>query len=105
METHVYLMDLRHQFIAHRGDTESEIGIAYMLVPKAENELQTQLQFSQVKQKSFSNIDLDRFENQMNFIHFVLLEKIKKTGQKLHDSYLNLFTPEQIVAMTINNAK
>lgn len=105
IETHNYLMDLRHQFIAHRGDTESEIGIAYMLIPKVKNEQQTQIQFSQVKQKSFSKDDLDKFENQMKFIHSLLLDKIQKTGQKLHDSYLNLFTPEQIVTMVVNNAK
>lgn len=106
IETHIYLMDLRHQFIAHRGDTESEIGIAYMIIPKVKNDLQTQIQFSQVKQKSFSKDDLDRFENQMKFILELLLEKIQKTGQKLHDGFLNLFSPEEIVAkMIINNAK
>lgn len=106
IETHNYLMDLRHQFIAHRGDTESEIGIAYMIIPKEVNNLQTQIQFSQVKQKSFSKVDLDRFENQMTFIIGLLLEKIQKTGQKLHDSFLNLFPPEEIVSkMIINNAK
>lgn len=106
IETHNYLMDLRHQFIAHRGDTESEIGIAYMIIPKETNGLETEIRFSQVKQKSFSKEDLDRFENQMNFILESLLEKIQKTGQKLHDGFLNLFSPNEIVAkMIINNAK
>lgn len=104
-ETHDFLMDLRHQFIAHRGDTESEIGISYMLIPKQKNELQTQIRFRQVKQKSFSKDDLDRIENQVNFIHALLLEKIQKTGQKLHDSYLELFSPEELVKMVFNSAE
>lgn len=106
IETHNYLMNLRHQFIAHRGDTESEIGIAYMLIPKEKNNLQKQIQFSQVKHKSFSKDDLDRFENQINFTLELLITKIKKTGQKLNDSFLNLFSPEEIGSrMLINNAR
>lgn len=62
LETHNYLMDLRNQFIAHRGDTESEIGISYIIIPKEKGDAQTQIRFSQVKQKSFSNVDLDKFE-------------------------------------------
>lgn len=104
-ETHTYLMELRHQFIAHRGDTESEIGIAYMIMPKEKGDEKSQIRFSQVKQKSFSENDLNRFEEQMNFIHASLIEKIQKTGQKLHDGFLNVFTPEEIVKMLINNTK
>jgi len=37
--THDYLMELRHNFIAHRGETASEVGIAYLLIPKDEGEL------------------------------------------------------------------
>ena len=105
LETHNYLMDLRHQFIAHRGDTESEIGISYMIIPKEKGDTQTQIRFAQVKQKSFSNEDLDKFEKQMKFIHEWLMKKIQKTGQKLHDGYLNIFSPEEIVKMLVNGAK
>ncbi|WP_448606364.1 hypothetical protein [Paenimyroides ceti] len=104
-ETHEYLMKLRHQFIAHRGDTESEIGISYMIIPKKNQELKTQIRFRQVKQKSFNDEDLNRFENQMDFLHSFLLEKIQKTGQKLHDKYLDIFSPEEIVKMVFNEAK
>lgn len=105
IQTHEYLMDLRHQFIAHRGETESEIGIAYMIIPKEIGNTDTQVRFSQVKQKSFSADDLNRFEIQANFIKELLLTKIQKAGQKLHDGYLNLFEPQQIVNMLVNNAK
>jgi len=48
-ETHKYLMDLRHQFIAHRGDTASEVGVAYLLVPKSDSLDKTRVQFNQLK--------------------------------------------------------
>ncbi|WP_333696658.1 hypothetical protein [Flavobacterium sp.] len=105
LKTHEYLMDLRHQFIAHRGNTESEIGVAFMLIPKDKDDTQTQIQFLQVKQKSFSDEDLDKFETLMKFITDWLAEKIQKSGEKLRDGFFNSFTPEEISAMLLNNAK
>ena len=105
IEIHNYLMDLRHQFIAHRGDTESEIGIAFMLMPKEEKGEKNQIRFSQVKQKSFSEEDLNKFEEHIKFILALLMEKIEKSGQKLYDGYFNIFSPKDIVNMLINTAK
>lgn len=104
-ETHNYLMELRHQFIAHRGETENEICISYMLVPKKDSLDKTQVRFSQLKMVGFSNEDLDKFETLMKFIIEKLLEKIQKSGQKVHDGMLNLFTPEQLTLMLMNGAK
>lgn len=105
LEIHKYLMDLRHQFIAHRGETESEVGIAFMLIPKEKDKTQSQVQFFQVKQKSFSIDDLNKFEFLMNFINDWLMKRIKKAGEKLSDGFLNSFTPEEIVMLLLNNTK
>ncbi|MEO6136105.1 MAG: hypothetical protein ABIP35_13195 [Ginsengibacter sp.] len=104
-ETHNYLIDIRHQFIAHRGDTENEIGISYMLVPKTENSDKTQMRFSQLKMIAFSEKDLVRIESLVEYIIEKLLEKIQKNGQKIHDGMLNLFTPEQLSLMLMNGGK
>lgn len=104
-ETHKYLMDLRHQFIAHRGETENEIGISYMLIPREGSLEQVQVRFSQLKMVGFSNEDLDRFEHLINYLLKRLLEKIQKSGQKIHDGMFNLLTPEQLTFMLMNNAK
>jgi hypothetical protein len=104
-ETHKYLIDLRHQFIAHRGDTENEIGIAYMLVSKKESSNKTQVRFSQLKMTSFSEKDLVRIESLVKYIIEKLLEKIQKSGQKVHDGMLDLFTPEQLSLLIMNGAK
>ncbi len=106
LETHEFLMDLRHQFIAHRGKTESEIGIAFMLIPKAKgNDEKSQIRFNQLKQYSFNTEKLTEFENLIKFIIAELDGKIQKSGQKLHDGLLNNFTPEQLTLMIMNNAK
>lgn len=102
---HNYLMELRHQFIAHRGETENEIGISYVLVPKQDSLDKTQVRFSQLKMVGFSKEDLDKFEALAKYLIGKLMEKIQKSGQKVHDGMLNLFTPEQLTLMLMNGAK
>jgi hypothetical protein len=104
-KTHKFLMDLRHQFIAHRGKTESEIGIAFMLIPKKVGDSQSQIKFNQIKQYSFDIEKLIEFEHLMKYIISDLEKKIQKSGQKLYDGLLENFTPEQLTFMAINNAK
>lgn len=104
-ETHNYLIELRHQFIAHRGETENEIGISYMLVPKKDSLDKTQVRFSQLKMVGFSNEDLNKFEKLVRYLIEKLLDKIQKSGQKVHDGMLNQFTPEQLALMLMNGAK
>ena len=105
LEVHNDLMELRHQFIAHRGDTESEIGIAFMIIPKEGDADKSQIRFSQLKRKTFLKEDLEKYETQMNFIHKCLMGKLEKTAQKLHESFLDNFPPEEILKMLMNNAK
>jgi hypothetical protein len=100
-ETHNYMMEIRHQFIAHRGDTEFEVGISYMLLPKNETIDKSQIIFSQLKIVAFSDIDLNRIEKLVKFLLEILKIKIEKSAQKVHDSILHLFTPEQLGLMMI----
>lgn len=104
-KTHDFLIDLRNQFIAHRGKTEHEVGIAYIAMPKEDQGEKTQLRFSQLKKTSFSDEDLNNIEPLIQFVIKILLEKIQKSGQKVHDTMLNLFTTEQLTMMMINNMK
>lgn len=103
-ETHNFLMDLRHQFIAHRGDTESEVGVSYMLIPKNKEIEKSQVRFSQLKQITFSGEDLDKFEALINYNIEYLKLSIEKNGQKMYDAFFEKFTPAQISLMLMNNA-
>src|SRR5690606_12102962 len=47
-ELHIYLMDLRHNFIAHRGLNDNEIGILFMAISK-KNVNNSKMKFEQLK--------------------------------------------------------
>ena len=104
-EIHNYMMDLRHQFIAHRGETNSEIAISYLLIPKEDDISQTQVRFSQLKQMGFSREDLGKIENLIQFVITKLYKKIEKSGNKIHDGFLENFSHDIASALIINNVK
>lgn len=101
LSTHDYLMELRHKFIAHRGDTVNEVGIAVMLFEK--NGTRTQIQYKQVKRMSLSTERLKEARNLIDFLIKYVEQKIQETAQKAHDGYLDMFTPEQLSLLSINN--
>lgn len=104
-EIHNFLMDLRHQFIAHRGETNSEIAISFLLIPKEDDVAKTQVRFSQLKQIGFSNDDLDKFESLIQYVIEDLHKKIEKSGNKIHDGFLDKFSQNLASALIINNIK
>ena len=104
-KTHKYLIELRHQFIAHRGETDSEIGISYIIIPKSGDLDKTQVRFSHLKLTSLSKTDLTKIEILVKYLIEELKVKIQKTGQKIHSGMLKLFTHEQLNKMLINNMK
>jgi len=101
-ETHDYLLELRHKFIAHRGDTANEVGIAVMLFPKVGPE-PSSMRYKQTKRMSLNGQRLQQTYALITFLIGYLEQKIQQTAQKAHDFYLSEFTAEQLAAMTINN--
>lgn len=103
-ETHDFLMDLRHQFIAHRGKTDSEIGISFMVVPK-ENIVGSQVRFKQLKQVSFNGEKLLEIKTLISYLIDELKKKIQKSGQKVYDEFFNSFSVKEMSFMIMNNVK
>jgi len=101
---HDFMMDLRHQFIAHRGKTDSEIGIAFMVVPK-ENIGGSQIRFKQLKQVSFDGEKLLEIKTLIDYLIAELKNKIQKSGQKVNDGFMNSFSVEEMSFMVMNNVK
>lgn len=77
--THDFLMNLRHNFIAHRGDTESEIEVAYLLVPKLEGE--PQVRFTRTKQMKFSPDEREKIRELVEYLLDEIVEKIKRQAK------------------------
>jgi hypothetical protein len=102
LETHEFLMDLRHQFVAHRGKTDSEIGISFMAIPK-DKKSDPQVRFKQLKLGAFGLEKLNNIEILVLFIIEQLEIKIQKSGQKVYDGFFNLFDAKQMSFMIMNN--
>jgi hypothetical protein len=105
LKTHEQMMKMRHEFIAHRGDTENEVAISYMLMAKGGEREQDQIKFKRLKQINFSGDDLLKIQKLAEFVLGQLKPKIKKSGEKIHTALFEMFTPEQITKMLMNNAK
>lgn len=103
-ETHDFLMELRHQFIAHRGKNEGETGISFMVIPKIKEE-NSQLRFKQLKLYAFDSKKLVEIENIAKYLIEQLENKIIKNGKKVHEKFFKLFDVEQIQFMIMNYAK
>lgn len=102
-ETHNFLMYLRHNFIAHRGDTESEVEAAYLLVPKVEGE--PQVRYTQTKQMKFSHEEIGKVSQLIDYLLAMIIKKIQKSGQKTYDAYLKNFSANEMTFMMLNNLK
>ncbi|WP_396162651.1 hypothetical protein [Flavobacterium sp.] len=103
-KTHEYLMKLRHHFIAHRGDTESEVTVAFMLINKADN-IESQIRYKRLKRSGLSGEKLHEINNLAKYLISYLEERIQKSGEKLNKALFNLFSQEELSIMLMNNAK
>ena len=81
LKTHDELMNLRHNFVAHRGPTIHEYALAYIKVDPEKNE--SEIKIEQLKRNRPEQRDLDNYV--ILFDHLITLteEKIKKAGNKL----------------------
>ncbi len=102
-ETHDYLMNLRHHFIAHRGDTESEVEGAFLLIPKEEKD--PQMRFLGLKRMTFSQEKKKKIIVLIDFLLDEVMKKIERAGQKMYSAYLKNFTPEEMGIMRIDNVE
>lgn len=88
LKTHEELMHLRHNFVAHRGQTIHEYLLAYLSVDPIKNE--SKIKIEQLKRNRPDQSNLDNYV--LLFDHLITLteEKIKKVGnkvvRKLHDT-------------------
>jgi hypothetical protein len=101
--THKYLMELRHKFISHRGNTAGEVEVSYLLVPNERED--AQVRYHRLKQISFDLNMQKKIKTLINFILESLERKIQKSGQKTYSAFIKNFTPEEMKFMIINNLK
>lgn len=101
---HKYLMELRHNFIAHRGETEGEIGISYYAVKKDEP-TKTQLKYRQIKLSGFAKERLQNFEKLFDFVYGVINEKFIKAGERNYGYMLDNLSQEEWKKLNFTRTK
>ena len=105
LKIHEFMMGLRHEFIAHRGETDSEVGIAFMVFPVRRPDENAQIRFKQLKDISLKENKIMEIEKLLNFILSILEQKIEKCSNKIYKSFFELFTEKEIEVMIMNGIK
>jgi len=100
LETHEFLMNLRHKFLAHRGETDSEIISSFYLINKINNT--SQLQFMRAKQISFTKVQIFRITELVKALLKKLNEIKIKFSNKVQKGML-AFEPKILSQLSINN--
>jgi hypothetical protein len=99
-ETHEFLMDLRNNFIAHRGDSENERSVIYMKIPKGELTGKTEYR---IKHEQVISTNTDRLKKCLSLFEHLLKiveEKLQKSGEKIHAKFLE-FKPNEMMFFLI----
>lgn len=103
LETHDFLMDLRHKFISHRGNTYNEVGIAYLLVPKNELFSEGSIEYMNSKRKGFIKLEIDKINLLIVFLSQWLESQTEKFQHRLREQFLKQFLPFKIEKVIIND--
>ena len=96
---HEQIMELRHKFVAHRGESSNEISIALMRIhnPSYDKEII-------VKQLRQNKPRVELLKNLLKLIEFILPiveKKYEKAAIKVSKAVLENFTAEQLTKMRI----
>lgn len=102
LKTHNFLMNLRHNFIAHRGDTPEEVGMLFLLIPK-NDKLKVKTSFKRIKRYSLKEY-LDDIKILIDFIIQILDIKIEKQTSKVLESLTKL-PQDVLIGLGINGLK
>lgn len=91
-DIHKKLMDLRHNFIAHRGDNANDISIAFLKIPK-NSEVNFETSHYKIKSLRSYSPSISNLQNYLLLFDKVIREvehKLQKKGEKTHKGFLNL---------------
>ncbi|WP_316851581.1 hypothetical protein [Pedobacter agri] len=103
---HESLMSLRHSYIAHRDDMESEQAIVFMKIPKDKDIVDfTEYQIKSVKLVSPGLAALENYRKLFDVLMSIVEVKIQTHTQKAHSAFLANIPPELSKYLLINNMK
>jgi hypothetical protein len=101
LEIHEFLMDIRNNFVAHRGDTDNELAIVFMKVPKGEITAETAFSIKSVRTLSPSTEILQECLKLFSHIQVIVENKIQKQTEKVRNRFLSEFTSPEMMHFLI----
>lgn len=93
-ELHDELMDLRHNFVAHRGKTSHEQFLAYIRIDPIEKE--SEVKIEQLKRNRPDPSELEAYVKLFDFLIIIVEDKIRKTGEKVVKKLFQTKTPNEL---------
>jgi hypothetical protein len=94
LETHKALMNLRHNFVAHRGKTIHEFSLAFIKVDSVQNQLEIKIEH--LKRNRPEHQDLQKYTLLFDYLINITEEKIKKAGNKIMKRLHATTTPDDL---------
>lgn len=102
LKTHSYLMDLRNNFVAHRGDSDNEISVVFMKIPKDDSKYErTEYRIKSVRSIMPSTEILKNCLDLFQHLQKVVETKLQKQTQKVHKKFLHGFEPTKMLTFLI----
>lgn len=86
INTHKFLMDLRHHFISHRGLTSSEIETTFGLYKKETKTVK--IEYARIKKMKFEREEITNIANLITSLKEIIHTKIKKQELRLNKSLI-----------------
>ena len=100
--THDYIMSIRHNFVAHRGETEHDVSVAYMKIPKFEsNPRKTEFRIKSIRTVSPKEKILLNCKELITHLLKIVESKLQKQTEKIHKVIFNDLDPELLNELLI----
>lgn len=103
LNIHKEIMDMRHNFVAHRGETEHETGLAFLKLNI--QDYSRRVVVKQIKRVFPVREQLVQYSELLDFLTKVAENKFKKAGEKVWKHMLQEYTAEDMALMKIAGPK
>lgn len=99
IDTHEEIMEMRNNFVAHRGNTEHEVGFAYLKLNI--NDYSRQVKVKQLKRGRPKKESLTDYEKLLDYLIDVCESKFYAAGVKAWKHMLKEYTPDMMAQLKI----
>ena len=100
LDTHNEIMDMRHNFVAHRGSTQHEIGFAYLKLNT--KDYSRQVRVKQIKRTGPKPENLSKYIELLDYLIALSEKKFYDAGVKVWDHMLKEYPPDMMAGLKLS---